>query len=208
MSSLKIAFVPVTAANRFDTIQKNDADLLCEATSATLSRRAKVDFSIPTFIDGASLLSTDTTLRDLKGLTGKKVGVLGGTTTEERLRNGLKAANISAEVIPTKSHTDGIAMLDDGRGSAYFGDRSILLSLIKDSKAPKELGIADTYLTLEPYALALARGDDDFRLAVDTALSRIYRTGEIATIFEQSFGGRAKASDPIMMLYVISALPD
>ena len=71
-------------------------------------------------------------------------------------------------------------MLDDGRVSAYFGDRSILLSLIKSSKVRKELGIADTYPTLEPYALA--RGDDDFRLAVDTALSRTYRTGEIAAI--------------------------
>jgi hypothetical protein len=39
------------------------------------------------------------------------------------------------------------------------------------------------YLSLEPYALALARGDSDFRLAVDRALSQIYRSGEIATVF-------------------------
>jgi ABC-type amino acid transport substrate-binding protein len=58
-------------------------------------------------------------------------------------------------------------MLDDGKISAYFGDRSILLFLIKDSKAPEKLRLADDYLTVEPYALALPRGDTDFRLAVD-----------------------------------------
>ena len=57
-------------------------------------------------------------------------------------------------------------MLDEGKISAYFGDRSILLFLIEDSKAPQKLRLADDYLTVEPYALALPRGDEDFRLAV------------------------------------------
>src|SRR5262249_55391772 len=57
--ALKIAYVPVTAANRFDAIAKGEADLLCEATTATLARREKVAFSIPTFVDGPRLLSPD-----------------------------------------------------------------------------------------------------------------------------------------------------
>jgi ABC-type amino acid transport substrate-binding protein len=55
--TLKVSYVPVTATNRFEAIEKHDADLLCEATSATLSRRQKVDFSIATFADGAGLLT-------------------------------------------------------------------------------------------------------------------------------------------------------
>ena len=39
--------------------------------------------------------------------------------------------------------------------------------------------MAETYLSIEPIALALRHGDSDFRLAVDTALSHIYRQGEI-----------------------------
>ena len=53
-------------------------------------------------------------------------------------------------------------MLDDGKISAYFGDRSILLYLIRQSKAPEKLRLADDYLSVEPYALALPRGDSDF----------------------------------------------
>jgi ABC-type amino acid transport substrate-binding protein len=42
----------VTAADRFEAITQQRADLLCEPTSATLTRRERVDFSIPTFLDG------------------------------------------------------------------------------------------------------------------------------------------------------------
>lgn len=208
ITSLKVSYVPVTAANRFDVIKSGQADVLCEATSATLSRSAQVDFSIPTFVDGASLLVSDGAIRDLKSLAGKKIGVLAGTTTESELQAGLKAADTTAEVVPAKTHAEGIAALDDGKVSAYFGDRSILLYLLKDSKDPAKLKFADTYLSIEPYALALPRGDDDFRLAIDTALSHIYLSGDIAKIFAQTFGGKAKLSETVKLLYLTSALPD
>mgnify|MGYP003693864179 CR=1 FL=1 len=132
------------------------ADLLCEPTSATLSRRQLVDFSIPTFLDGASLMVRDRWSQELDELAGRKVGVVAGTTTEESLRNSLKDAGIGAEVVAAKTHGDGLAMLDDGKISAYFADRSILLFLIKDSKAPDKLRLADDYLSVEPYALGAA----------------------------------------------------
>ena len=56
LTPLKIVYVPVTAANRFDAITQGKADLLCEPTTETLTRRQQVDFSIPTFVDGAGLL--------------------------------------------------------------------------------------------------------------------------------------------------------
>src|SRR6266446_3893630 len=56
LAALNVVYVPVTAADRFEAIAQQKADLLCEPTSATLSRRQLVDFSIPTFLDGASLI--------------------------------------------------------------------------------------------------------------------------------------------------------
>ena len=144
----------------------------------------------------------------MRDLAGKKIGVLAGTTTEEALRNTLKEAKITGDVVAAKTHGEGLALLDEGKVSAYFGDRSILLFLIKDSKAPEKLRLADDYLTVEPYALALPRGDSDFRLAVDRALSHIYRSGEIVSVFERTFGGKAKPSQILQTLYLISGLPD
>jgi ABC-type amino acid transport substrate-binding protein len=55
--------------------------------------------------------------------------------------------------------------------------------------------------------LALPHGDDDFRLAVDRALSHIYRSGEITVVFKRTFGG-AKPGQVLQTLYLVSALPD
>jgi ABC-type amino acid transport substrate-binding protein len=208
LPSLSVTYVPVTAADRFEAITQQKADLLCEPTSATLSRREQVDFSIATFVDGAGLLVRANGPKDLRAMAGQKIGVLAGTTTEEALRNTLNDAGIAADVVAAKTHGEGLAMLDEGKISAYFADRAILLTLSRESKAPDKLRLADEYLTVEPYALALPRGDSDFRLAVDRALSHIYRSGDIVAIFERTFGGKSKPSQILQTLYLISSLPD
>jgi polar amino acid transport system substrate-binding protein/glutamate/aspartate transport system substrate-binding protein len=207
LPSLNVTYVPVTAADRFEAIQQQKADLLCEPTSATLSRRELVVFSIPTFVDGAGLMIRADGPRELKSLAGQKIGVLGGTTTEQALRNTLQGAGIASDIIPVKTHADGLARLDDGKISAYFADRSILVSLVTESKAPSKLVLAENYLSVEPYALALPRGDEEFRLAVDRALSPIYRSGEIETIFKRTFGD-ANPGQVLQTLYLVSGLPD
>jgi ABC-type amino acid transport substrate-binding protein len=208
LGDLKVDYVLVTGANRFDAIKTGKADLLCEPTSDTLSRREEVDFSIATFIDGASLLVSGEGPSEFGGLAGKKVGVLAGTTTEQNLRETLASAKVNAEVVPAKTHDEGVAMLEQGKIVAYFGDRAILVYLASRSGAPGKLRVANNYFSVEPYALALPRGDSDFRLAVDRALSRIYRSGEIATIFAQTFGNQTQPSDTLKTLYLISALPE
>jgi len=141
-------------------------------------------------------------------MSGRKIGVLGGTTTEQALRNTLKGAGVTADIVLTKTHAEGLDLLDNGTISAYFADRDILTSLVTQSKEPGKIAVADNYLTVEPYALALPRGDEEFRLAVDRALSHIYRSGEIGPIFQQNFSGRTTQSPMLQALYVISGLPD
>ena len=206
--SLNISYVTVTAADRFEAIQQNKADLLCEPTSSTLSRRKLVDFSVATFVDGAGLLITPDGPHNLQELAGRTIGVLAGTTTEQELNRSLSDARITATVVPAKTHADGIAMLDNGKTSAYFADRSILLALLANSKAPANLRLSDAYLTIETYALALPRGDDDFRLEVDRALSHIYGSGEIATLLERTFGKNLQQGSMLQMVYLLSGLPD
>ena len=208
VSDLKVSYVLVTAANRFDAIENGKADLLCEPTSETLSRRAQVDFSIPTFVDGASLLVGADAPADFAALSGKKIGVLAGTTTEQSLRDTLARAGLVADITPAKTHQEGLAMLDKGEIVAYFADRAILAYLASKSADPSKLRLANNYFSLEPYALALPHGDEDFRLAVDRALSHIYRTGEIAIVFAHTFGDQMQPSDILKTLYSVSALPD
>lgn len=206
-TSLKIAYVPVTAADRFTIIAEHKADLLCESTTETLSRREMVDFSIPTFVDGAGILILPGGPRNLQELAGKKVAVLGGTTTEQELGDALKRAGISADVILVDSQAEGLAMLGSRKVIAYFADRATLAYFIATGQAPPQAILASNILSIEPFALALPLGDEKFRLAVDRALSEIYRSGEIATIFTQAFGTQAQAGPALKALYLISGLP-
>jgi ABC-type amino acid transport substrate-binding protein len=98
--------------------------------------------------------------------------------------------------------------LENGKTSAYFADRSILMALIANSKAPEKLRLADSYLTIETYALALPHGDDDFRLEIDRALSHIYGSGEITAILEHTFGKNFQPGPMLQMVYLLSGLPD
>jgi len=99
-------------------------------------------------------------------------------------------------------------MLDAGKISAYFADRSILMALITNSKAPEKLRLSDVYLTMETYALALPYGDSNFRLEVDRALSHIYGSGEITSILEHTFGKDLQPGPTLQMVYLLSGLPD
>jgi len=208
LAELAVEYVPVGTGDRFSALQEGRIDLLCGATTATLARRALIDFSVPTFIDGAGVLLRADGPDSFAELAGESVGVRADTTTEEALRNTLRRQSMEATVVPVDSHEDGLARLEAGEITAYFADQAILIFLVSGSQAPDDLKVGEGQFTLEPYALGLQRGDDDFRLAVDASLSRLYRSGEVDRIFKNSFGANATQSEILRALYLISALPE
>ncbi|HVO15778.1 MAG TPA: amino acid ABC transporter substrate-binding protein [Alphaproteobacteria bacterium] len=204
---LRIEYVAVTAEDRFDALRDGRIDILCDPTSMTLSRREQVDFSLMTFVDGASVLFLADGPRSFEDLAGKKVGVRGGTTTEQALRATLATLNVSADIVAVTDHRDGLKRVMSGELAAYFADRAILAFLALGSDAPQKLRLANEYFTHETYALALPRDDGAFRLLVDRTLAQIYRSGAIAKIFANSFGS-APPSDILKALYLLNSLPD
>lgn len=208
VAELKLVEVEVTAADRLDAIPAGKIDLLCEATTVTLSRREAADFSMPTFATGASLLYPKNGATSFDQLDGKKVGVLTGSTTETGLKKALEAAKIDATIVAVPTHTDGIERLANGEFAAYFGDGAILLFNLMQSPFRDRLLMSDKVLSFEPYALALPKGDDEFRLVVDRALAHLSRTGEVGAIFERNFGAGAKPSKLIEALWVLNAVPE
>jgi polar amino acid transport system substrate-binding protein/glutamate/aspartate transport system substrate-binding protein len=206
LPKLAIDYVEVTAANRFDVLREGKIDILCEPTSMTMSRRAVVDFSLPTFIDGAGVLFRTGQVHGLEDLRGKRIGVLAGTTTEETLRATLGQLDIKATIVPMSDHPAGVKRLIDGEVDAYFADRGILNYLLVNSRDPAGLKISDQYFTFETYALALPRGDDTFRLLVDATLAELYRTDRIKKIYARSFGS-FPPDRFISALFVINGLP-
>lgn len=51
--------------------------------------------------------------------------------------------------------------------------------------------------------MAVDREDEDFRLLVDTALSEMYRSGEIEQAFDKHLGGASSAAKKLFRIYAI-----
>jgi len=207
LDALKITYVLATPEERFQRLTNGEADLLCEATTETLERREAVDFSVPTFISGAGLMIPPGGPTSFEQLAGKKVGVLGGTTTEQDLKAFLGARKIQAEIVTVQSHTEGFDALERGDIRAYFGDRTILQYMLLKRGQTSTLLLGDQFLSIEPYALAMPR-DSDFRLEVDRALSRLFRNGGGKAVFAKTFGKDAQPTGLQSSLFLISGLPE
>lgn len=206
LSELKTEFVKVTAQNRFEAVRENRIDLLCEPSSITLSRREMVDFSLPTYVDGAGVAFRGEEIARFEDFAGRKVGVLGDTTTHTHLRTALAQLGIKANVEVSADHRAGIRALADGKIDAYFADRAILAYLASRLDKSRNVRIGKRYFSYETYALALTRGDNEFRLVVDRALARMARGGEMYAIAHRNFGN---VNDELLgaMIAIIS-LPD
>ncbi len=205
---LEVVPVAVAADERLSAVPDGRADILCEATTVTFERRAAMDFSLLTFATGATLLYPVDGATNFEELGGKKVGVLGGSTTESGLREALERAGIAAEVVAVPSHTDGIERLAGGEFAAYFGDGAILLYHLMQSPFRDRLRLSDKVLSFEPYALGLPKGDDAFRLVVDRTLARLSRGGGVARLFEENFGAGAAPSDLVKAMWILNSIPE
>ncbi len=189
LPELKLDYVKITTEDRFDAVKEGRIDLLCGATTITLSRREQVSFSSPIYVTGAGILFRADGPQSLGELEGKKVGVRSGTTTEQSLIETIERLAINTEIVRFADHQLAIEALAADTISAYFADRAILAELMKSPPSDK-IRLSDVVLSVEPYGLALRRGDEDFRLSVDRALAQIFRSNELTKIYRGTFGNR------------------
>ncbi|WP_051329031.1 amino acid ABC transporter substrate-binding protein [Geminicoccus roseus] len=208
LDKLEVRYVKVTGEDRFKAVSEGRIDLLCGATTQTLSRREQVDFSLPTFATGSTLLYRQDGPQNFEQLAGQKIGVHAGTTTESGLKQALADQQFQADLVAVDSHEQGVADLAAGKIAAYFGDGAILLYQWRQSPDRDKLMISDQFFSNEPYALALPKDDGAFRLAVDRALAKLYRSGGIIDLFGATFGSDASPSEIVRALYAINALPE
>ncbi|WP_425044214.1 amino acid ABC transporter substrate-binding protein [Primorskyibacter sp. S87] len=189
MTELNVNFVEVDTQNRFDKVAAGEVDILCGAATITLSRRDTVDFSVPTYVDGTGVLLPQGGASGFADLAGRTVGVRSDTTTETALTNSLEAAGIEARTERFTSHKAGFDALRNREIDAYFADQSILLHEFVTRDMASGYVLSPEILTVEKQGLALARGDSDFRLMVDTILAELFQSGEVERIFAATLPG-------------------
>jgi ABC-type amino acid transport substrate-binding protein len=207
-TTIKVNFVPVTAATRFESIQSGKIDILCGATTKTLSRAAVVGFTQPTFVTGGALVARKgAIINQISDLAGKRVAVVGNTTTIRTLEKALTKLAVEAEVIPITSTSQGMNLLDSGEIDVMAADQIVLIGQIIGRDGLERYELSRLLYSFEPFALAIPRGDADFQLVADSALSRLYRSGEILDVFDAWFGLFDEEPPPMLKaLYQLHAI--
>ena len=189
---------------------KNKADIECGATTITLSRAQKVDFTLMTFVTGGSLISlAGSNINALSDTTGKSVAVVAGTTSEAALRNAITKNLIDAKVVAVASREEAMKQLDAGQVAAFASDQIVLIGQIMQAADPKKYSLARELFSFEPYAFVVRRDDSDFRLVANRAIAQVYRTNQIDQLYGRWFGQAGIKPSPVLTaMYAIQALPE
>lgn len=200
--TVAIEFVPVPANDRFAALERGDIDLLCGATTVTLDRRETMDFSLMTFVTGGVLLVRQT---EEPFQLANKIGVLAGTTSESALNRIMALSGDAAGIETVGSHEEGLEKLKSGALNAYFGDRALLIGMMRDN--PGAFTLSEDIRTFEPYALPMRRGESELRLMTDRTIARLYRDGGVTQIYRDAFGD-ARPGSGLVAIYNLMALTD
>ncbi len=203
-------FVAIPTDERISAVVDGRIDIECGSTTITLSRQERVDFSLPTFVTGGSILSLASTgIRGMTDLGGKKVGVIKDTTTVEQLRNHLAENAIEAEVVVVANRSEGMQQLNEGSVNAFASDQIVLIGQVIQSREPTRYSLMTEIFSYEPYGLVVRRNDADFRLLVNREISELYRDGEHTDIFYKWIGRLGIKVPPVVAaMYQLSALPE
>ena len=208
--TIRVQYVPVTADNRFQALMSNKIDILCGSTTKTLSRSERVDFTQLTFVTGASFMTLkDNMALDSGGFDGSRIGVVKATTTETALQDLIRDTSTNAEIVLLDSADEGLDALRQKKIDAFSSDQIVLIGLALKAKDTAAFSVKSDVFSFEPFALAVRRNDADFRLAADRVLSRLYRSRQIFTIYDQWIGKHMGRRLPIFDAMIqINATPE
>ena len=186
LPDIAIEWVPVNVQTRFSAVTSGKVDLECGSSTVTLGRMKDVDFSNYIFVETTGVVvPRASNVHAFADMNGKKIAVISGTTNERAIKQQNSQHDMNLTIVSVNSRDDGIAALQAGKVDAYASDKLLLLGA-QINRADAFVMLPDD-LSIEPYAIAMPRGDWALRLAVNTGLAQIYRSGQIVAVFKKWF---------------------
>lgn len=206
-SQLAVEWKSLTPENALSAVAGGEVDILCTPMSATLERRKSVSFSIPTFAGGVrAVVRSDASeqLRNILEATPSQKPVWRGSpalTLLEKTRFATVEGSVSKDVLAQKvaslklntatvsvpDYASGIKFLLERKVDVFLAERDVVLAQLDEASRSKVV-VLKRQLTHQPLSLAVPRGDDDFRLAVDTALAAVLASPEFPALYSKYFG--------------------
>ena len=224
LPDLQVRYQPVSLDDAMTAVSTGKIDILCTPSPPTLARRKQVSYSVPIYTAGLSVVvrqeapealinvlngkvaRTGPTWRATvnHGLSDQTYATTAGGITETWIRQQMRLLGVVANLVTVKSTEAGVNLVAEGKADAFFAERIMLSNLLATHPSAAKLVLLDRVFEYSPTAMALDRDDENFRLLVDTALSEMYRSGEIEQACNTYLGG---ISDMAKKLFKVYAIP-
>ena len=140
LPNLKVAYQPVTSANRIPLLQNGTIDLECGSTTNSVERQKQVAFG-PTYfvINVSAAVKKSSGIKSFADLNGKTVASTSGTTSIPLLRGYEKAKSIDFKELQGKDHAESMQLLATDRAQAFIMDDILLAGQIANQAEPGRL---------------------------------------------------------------------
>lgn len=225
LPALQVSYQSVNTTQGLTAVRDGALDLLCSPSVESLSQRKQVSFSLPIYTAGlAALVHKDAPEALLNVLNGKVAhsgptwratlnrglanhtyAVKQGEATEAWIRKQQRMLGVVAKVVTVGSQEEGVQLVAEGKVDAFFSERMLLKTYLARRDDASAMQVLERIYEYAPVAMALPRGDEDFRLLVDTALSKVQRSGELEQIYSRYFG---EPGEVVKALFKVYALPE
>jgi len=188
LGTLRINYQPVTSQNRVPLMQNGTIDIECGTTTNNVARAKDVGFANTLYVEEVRIaVKANSGINSISQLAGKKVATTTGTTSVQLLRKHEKANGVNFDEVFGKDHADSFLLLESGRADAFVMDGSILAGNIANSKNPKDYKIVGEVLSTEPIAIMVPKNDPEFKAAVNEAIAKIVKNGNMPKLWNKWF---------------------
>ncbi|MCQ2388379.1 MAG: ABC transporter substrate-binding protein [Kiritimatiellae bacterium] len=153
------------------------ADVGAAGITVTEDRKKNVDFSIPYVKTGIVVIyKKDNPFKDVAQLKDKRIGVQGGTTSENYVLEQLKK-----EPERSKSPAEAVAALKSGRVDFVIADVDPAKNCVKGES---DLALSD-FITSEEYAVAIKKGQPELLKTIDDTIAELKANGQLEKWVQQ-----------------------
>src|SRR4029077_19790390 len=185
---IKIAFAPVTPANRLQKVAAGEIDLACGSTHTYVQRRKEVAFSPIFFVAGTKLMVPKSApIRSYRDLAGKTAVVTAGTTNEAAPRTLSDKQKLGITIMTAPDHAQSLEALVGGKADAFATDDVLLYGFFGTAKNASGMKVVGEYLSYDPYGLVYRREDPAFAAVVERAFARMASERRLAELYNKWF---------------------
>jgi ABC-type amino acid transport substrate-binding protein len=182
-----VHFVSVTTENRIPFLTSGKIDLITATMTITDERKREVDFSLPYFVAGETIIvRADSKITRYQDLAGKKVATIRGSTGDIDMGELVP----DAKRIQFESNFEALQALKEGRVEAFVQDYVLLFNLLQKNRGLKMA----SFQPFRPgrYGLAVRKGDKEWLEFINASLTKMKETGEFDRLLGRWFGNEAR----------------